>query len=380
MRKTKEELDKIKKKYNVDTLWSWSRYSTYKTSPYEYLLKYVLQKEEDRQDCIYAPLGSLSHDILEKLYLKEIKYEDMIGLFEDSWFTLNLADLKFNRNDEEKNDKIAERYYANMQHFFKNHKPIDRKVDIERFITIKIGKYIFIGYIDMIYKDDKGNVVIQDHKTSTIYKGKKIDKESGQLRLYAEGLRQLGVPLEKIKICWNFLKYCKVTIQQANGTKTTREIERIEIGKSLKSNAKMWLNKAGYSKDEIDNYLDLLVKANNIEHLPKEIQEKYRFDDCYVYIPLNEQVINELKEDIVLTLDEIVEKEKVYKETQDDKLFWDSNVKENSFYFSTLCGYSGRLHKPYGEYLDERNGLMSKVNDNTSDNDIDDLSWLDGLD
>ena len=59
-----------------------------------------------------------------------------------------------------------------------------------------------------------------DWKTSTRYSGKKIDQESGQLLIYAEGIRQaLGVPLEDIICEWNFLKYVTVTYEQKNGKK-----------------------------------------------------------------------------------------------------------------------------------------------------------------
>ena len=40
-RKTKEELKEITKKYNVNRLWSWSKFNTYHNSPYEYYLKSV---------------------------------------------------------------------------------------------------------------------------------------------------------------------------------------------------------------------------------------------------------------------------------------------------------------------------------------------------
>ena len=46
-RKTGEELEEIQKKYNVDRLWSWSRFNSYHNSPYEYFLKYIAKKKED---------------------------------------------------------------------------------------------------------------------------------------------------------------------------------------------------------------------------------------------------------------------------------------------------------------------------------------------
>jgi len=385
IRKTHEELQEIKKKYNCKELWSWSKFNTYKTSWYEYFLKYVIKPRvpEDRCDSAYAPYGGAAHTILENYYSGKIKYEDMIKDFEDVLFTLELSGLKFDRTNEDKNKNTSAKYSIDIKHFFQNHKAITSKVDIERFLVIKVGEHIFQGYADLVKKDEDGNFIIQDWKTSSIYKGAKIDAEKGQLILYAEGLNQLGVPLNKIRICWNFLKYCNVTIQQANGKSTERQIERIKIGESLQSNAKMWLKKLGYT-DDLDYYLESLLQTNSIECLPKDVQERYVFDDCYVYIPLNENVINDLNINIIETIAEIKNKEKKYHETEDDTLFWDEDVDSESYYFAVLCGYSAKVHKPYGKYLEDQK-IKEQNKDNlfagvgTDQMQEDDMSWLDNI-
>lgn len=48
-RKTKEELKEITKKYDVNRLWSWSKFNTYHNSPYEYYLKYIIKKPENQK-------------------------------------------------------------------------------------------------------------------------------------------------------------------------------------------------------------------------------------------------------------------------------------------------------------------------------------------
>lgn len=390
MRKTKSELNDLCLKYDVDRLYSWSRYNKYKTSQYEYYLSYISSHKPDRETSIYGSSGNYAHQILEDLYGNKIKYDNMIEEFEDAWTTLEIADLKFDRSNEEKNEKIKEKYVADLRHFFRNHKFIDTKVDLERFIIIKVGKYVFQGYIDLVRKSDDGSYIIQDYKTSSIYKGDKAIKEAGQLILYAMGLNQLGIPLDKLKICWNFLKYCKVTICQANGKTNEREIERSKIGESLKSNAKMWMKKLGH-EDDIDGYLDLLLQTNDIACLPDDVQEKYIFDDCYVYVELTQDMFDNLEGKIINTLDEIIEKENKYKTTKDDSLFWDSeeSMSSQSYYFANLCGWSANLHKPYKQYLEMlkekkegMNGVFvgvgghDKSEINTED---EDLSWLKDL-
>jgi RecB family exonuclease len=384
MRKTSEELNKLCLKYNVDRLWSWSRYHKYKTSPYEYYLTYISDKKPDRENSIYGASGGFAHDILEKFYSGEIDYHNMIDEFEDAWTTLGIAELKFDRTNEDKDNKIRRNYVVDLRHFFNNHNMINTKVDLERFIIIKVGDYIFHGYIDMTRKDSKGNYIIQDWKTSSIYKGEKAINEAGQLILYAEGLIQLGVPLNKIKICWNFIKYCNIIITQANGKNNEREIERCKIGESLKSNATMWLKKLGYI-EELDYYINMLINTNDIKCLPKDVQDKYVFNDCYVYVNLTQEMIDGLKDDIIMTLNEIINKENEYKATSNDNVLWDSaeNVEKQSYYFANLCGWSTNLHLPYSEYIKqlkekERNkdNVFCGVGGNVDDSD---LNWLNNL-
>lgn len=378
-RLTDEELEEIKRKYNVDRIWSWSRVNCYDNSPYEYYLKYIGDKEEDRCDCCYTTLGTICHDILDKYYENNISYDDMINEFEDGWLTaIDIADLKFDRNDSEKDKKISSKYKRNLQHFFENHYIYENQLLIEKPITVNVNGNIFVGYIDALYKDNDGNYNIIDFKTSTIYKGENLKQHSGQLVLYAIGLHQKGIPYENIKINFNFLKYVKVECQQANGKWTTRDIERCEIGSKLQTSAKMWLKKLGY-EDDLLEYLGEFSKTNDIKCLPEDVQEKFIFHDCIVYVDLTDDLINKWIAYITDTIREIEEKEKKYEENNildeenAEKVFYDTQeqVEKQSYYFATLCGYSPNLHKPYKHYLDaleqKKNGgdLFSGVGTDT---------------
>lgn len=386
-RLSKEELNKVKEKYGVDELYSWSKVNTFMTSPYEYYLKYILHKKEDADNCAYAPLGGIAHTIIEKFYGNEIPYDNMANEFEDGWLTaIDIADLKFDRNDEAKNENIKVKYKDNLIHFFENHEQIKHNIMLEKFIATKIGDNVLQGYVDAIYKDEEGNYHIVDWKTSTKYSGKTLEEKSGQLCVYAIGLTQLGVPLEKIRICFNFLKYCTVEYQQANGKAKTRDVERYKIGESLQSNAKMWLKKLGY-EDELNDYLMKLFDTNDIGCLPADVQEKYVITDCYVYQELTQEFVDKWTNEIITAIKDIKLREKDYEETQSEKVWWDTeeSVKSQSYYFSTLCGYSPNLHKPYAEYLSkleasQSGDIFGGVSSTTSSKVIEDsLAWLNDI-
>lgn len=393
IRKTRDELNELCKKLNVDILDSWSKYHCYKQDKWEAFLKYVLHEKEDRTNGIYAVSGGYCHDIIEKLYSGEIEYKDMINMYEDSLLTMNIAELKYDRNDAEKNEKIANKYESCIRHFFKNHNVIKQPHRIEHFITIRITDDIVLqGYIDFLftekYTDENGNgktrIRIVDWKTSTRYSGKKIDSECGQLVIYAEGIRQaLDIPLEDIICEWNFLKYVTVTYEQKNGKKKDRYIERNVIGESLVNTAKMWLKEFGY-EDDMESYIDKMILDNTIDCLPKEVRDKFEIKDCYVQVPLSEEKIDELKSDIADTIHEFRDKEKEYKETKDEMLFWQDVTDEDAFRLATLSGYSRALHKPYDAYLKDQDMFknntdedLDNIENNTEEDDL--LSFLNSL-
>ena len=391
-RLTWEQLDKIKQRYGVDRLWSYSRVSTFLTSKYEYYLKYIKHEKEDRTDCAYANLGTICHDTLDDFYEDKIKYEDMIDQFKDGWLAyIDIAGLKLDRNDETHDEKLKAKYKECIEHFFRNHVKYKHKLFIEKPITAQIGNNAFVGYIDAMFKDDNDVWTVIDFKTSSKYSGKSLEDHSGQLITYAIGMNQKGIPFEKIRCCFNFLKYATIEYEQANGKTKTRDVERCKIGESLQTNAKMWLKKLGYD-DEVDDYLKSLLDANSIDVLPKDVQEKYTIRDCHVYIPLEEELIDKYVKEIIGTIDDILVREEKYKSTNDDMLFWDDeeNVKKESYYFATLCGFSPSKHKPYQKYLNTLDAQKSGSNfffgvgsnakpTTVASSSDDDLSWLDAL-
>ena len=394
-RLTSEQLQDLMNREGVDRIWSWSKINCFHTSPYEYYLKYIKKAKEDRADSIYTTTGGLAHNILEKFYTGEITYDKMIDEFEDGWIVAaDIADLKFDRADEERNEKIKDKYYENLVHFFNNHTFLKNNPIIEQFVKVKIDGNLFQGYIDCAFKDDEKCINIVDFKTSSIYKGSKAENECGQLVLYALGLNQQGIPMDKIKICWNFLKYVTIQYEQKNGTVKTREVERCKIGESLQSNAKTWLKAFDYEPDE---YLKELLDTNSIECLPNEVREKYIISDCYMYVDLTDELINKWTEHVSTIIKDIELREQDYAETQSDACFWDTDesVKAQSYYFANLCSFSRSLHKPYDEYCkkleasqngtDMFGGLLGGNVTTSSNNVIDnksdelDLSWLENI-
>ena len=394
MRLSYEELNKVKEEYGVDILWSFSRFNCYRTSKYEYMLKYIEKvKENNDKMSAYAPLGTVCHDNIEAYYDGKLSADSLPNEFDDA-FTVNIdiAGLCFDRCDNTKNENIKTKYYKNLMHYFENFKPMDVTPKLEQFVTVKVtDDIVFQGYCDCLSIED-GYCIVTDFKTSSIYKGKKAEKESAQLVLYSEALRQKSFPKDKIKARWAFLKYVDIDCEQVNGKIKTRTVERSEIGTSLQASAKTWLKKYGY-EDDLLVYLDALAQSNDIKVLPEDVQKKFVVKDCYVYIDNIWDLYDELKDEIIKTIAEINDKTKKYNELKDtdleaaEHLFWDDDetLKAQSYYFNNLCGYNIPTVKPYKQYLDRINtdknlDLLGLNNKNQNEvQEEDDLSWLNDL-
>jgi hypothetical protein len=383
MRKDYKEIQEIAKKMNCTDIYSWSKYNTYIGDKYIYFLKYILKIPEDRNDSIYAPMGTASHDSLESFYLDKFTQEQMSEYFEEKLFEFTVGGLKYDRSDDEKNKKIGDKYEACLRHFFINHHRIKGKPLLEIFIPIKIKNILFQGYIDFIHKEVRENkdfYIVTDFKTSSIYKGEKYEKEKGQLILYGLGIHQkLNIPLNQIIIRWAFLKYVEVECLQANGKWKSRIIERNDIGGSLESSAKMWLKKSSIkpSEDDIEKYLERIKQENALDCLPNDVKDKFEIKDCYVEVSLTDESIKELTDNIVSTVKEIKEKEEEYGKTKNSRLWWQEVTDKESYFMSNLSGYSSKIHLPYKEYLENRDLFRNKEENKTEDDN--DLSWLNGL-
>ena len=75
-----------------------------------------------------------------------------------------------------------------------------------------------------------------------------------------------------------------------------------------------------------------------------------------------------MKADIIETIHDFREKEKEYKETKDEMLFWQDVTDADAYRLATLSGYSRKLHKPYDTYLKEQEMFQNNTDDEDDDN------------
>lgn len=160
--------------------WSFSSVKLYDTCPYAFYLKYV-EDVPDKPNA-FAQHGSFVHKILERYFKGELIEFELADIFESEY-----------------EDNVTERfpffnmyksYYDKTLEYLQNFDGIKGKViGVEQEVESVIGGYKFIGYIDLVMKDDKG-IFIVDHKSHSEFKSKKERAEYyRQLYLYARCIK-----------------------------------------------------------------------------------------------------------------------------------------------------------------------------------------------
>ena len=394
MRLSNEELEQVKEKYHVDELWSYSRLDTFRTSPYLFFLKYI-KHEKPLKDIVspYGIIGGACHETLEKYYKGDIKYSDMLNEFQTAYtMQIELFDLKFNVTDENMNKSIARKYKTDLEHFFANYKPVEGKHKMEQFVSMEVQSGIAIGgYIDDVIKEEDGTVHIYDFKTSSKsgFTGDRLREHSHQLVIYAEALRQAGVPQDKIAASFLMMKYVDVDITQKNGKIKTSTIERCQIGEKLQSKASVWLKETGLSEEEQNELLAQMIQDNSIDCLPDSVKEKFVIRDCYIDVPDIFGIYDELRLEIIDIVADIDNRKHEYDETHDDHVWYDTDesMEKNSYFLVQISEYRIDQIRCFAEYCErlEREedakreasdllGITRKEKANEED-----LSWLDDL-
>ena len=390
MRLTDEQLEKVKAKYNVEELWSFSRFDTFRISPYLFFLKYV-KKEQPKKDIVspYGIIGNAAHTILEKLYSGDIQYSEMADAFLNEYTTqIEIFGLKFNNTDEKMNDSISIKYKRDLEHFFRNYKPIDAKHQMEKFIATEVqpGVAVLQGYIDDVCKID-GKYIITDFKTSSKsgFIGEKLKEKAAQLAIYAKGLEQMGVPADSVVARFCMLKYVSVDIRQKNGKVKTSDIERCKIGERLQPKAAVWLKEFGYSKEEINNFLAQMFVDNSIDCLPDEVKECFTIRDCYIEIENPLDVYEEVKKEIIDVVSEVDNRMHEWEQTFDEKIWWDPEdlLEENSYYHVQISSYNINQHKPFYEWCQKQEEQKAASEDllgvTAKEKEENDMSWLNDI-
>ena len=177
--------------YLIESMtWSHSRIGSYLQCPYQFYMKYI--SGMDGAPMFFASFGSLVHSLLAGYYsgnlsASQAETEYLIRFPKEATGVVPSSDIR-------------QSYFRQGWQAIKALSPIPGKVlDVEQFVRFEIGGRPFVGFVDLVYRDDDGALVIMDHKSATLKPRSKRKKPTQTDRQLDEYLRQLylyAIPIQ----------------------------------------------------------------------------------------------------------------------------------------------------------------------------------------
>lgn len=164
--------------------FSFSRVNCYHQCPYQFYCHYI--EKEDGLDNFWAQSGGFVHRLLEGILKKEITVDEAIVRFVrdfedecDAPVSQKIKDTTF--------EKICEFLTSYDEDKIKKYKILG----VEEEVRFDIDGYSFRGFIDLLIENDRGEIIVIDHKSAAYPLGKNGKVLKNQLSAFEEHKRQL---------------------------------------------------------------------------------------------------------------------------------------------------------------------------------------------
>jgi CRISPR/Cas system-associated exonuclease Cas4 (RecB family) len=220
--KYKKELDAM--------MWSFSRLSTYTRCPYKFYLIYIEQVKKERK--FHAEYGKFIHSILEKYFKREFNEQECLDYYIENFDFEVTSYIK---------ESTKEKLFMAGVDYFSTLEWEDEDFEIlmvEGEVKFTIGKFNFIGYIDVLLRDKNTKdmaIVLRDHKSGESPIGKRGGVLKNKEEEYRDHKRQLY--LYSIAIYDKYGVYPKYLEWNYPRNKTRH---RIEFNEAELEDAKNW--------------------------------------------------------------------------------------------------------------------------------------------
>ena len=198
--------------------FSHSRISAFEDCRLKYKFAYIDRIKVEKEDTVETFLGSLVHDVLEKLY-RDLKYEkllsreELLQYFNREWkkkWNDNIVIVKQEYSSENYRC-MGERYITDYYH---QKQPFDRGrvigLETQNYLSLDAdGKYKYHIRIDRLIDMGDGIYEIHDYKTNnTLPPQEYLDKDR-QLAMYSLWVRKQFKDFKQARLVWHFLAFNK---------------------------------------------------------------------------------------------------------------------------------------------------------------------------
>ncbi len=197
-------------------VYSHSRLSCFEQCAFRFKLRYLDGIKKDGVTTIEAFMGTLVHEILEKLYKdtmhgKTNSLDVLIKKYNREWKKRFNEDVRVVKEEytSENYRVMGEKYITD---YYNRHKPFNhtKTLGLEKKVLLDLdgsGKYKIQGFIDRLALDGKDTIEIHDYKTSGSLPEQKYLDRDRQLALYAIAVKEMYPFVKTIKLIWHYLAF-----------------------------------------------------------------------------------------------------------------------------------------------------------------------------
>lgn len=187
---------------------------SFKKCKYKFYLIYI--EKVDKRQKFYAAYGKFIHSILEKYFRREFTEQECLDYYIENFEYEVVEDVK--ESTREKLFMAGIDYFSQLEWTYSDYEVLG----VEKKVHFKIGKYKFIGFIDVLLRHKiTGEITVLDHKTGEFPLGKKgfvlknkiEDYENYKRQMYLYSLavfNEYGVYPTNLK--WNYTRSCQELI------------------------------------------------------------------------------------------------------------------------------------------------------------------------
>lgn len=171
---------------NTPEKYSFSKLSSWWTCPLGYKMRYI--EHQTGEGNAFSSYGSFVHGIMERYANGESPLGSLPSVYE--WEFESAVPEKFPPN---KYADLHDTYYRQGLEFLKSFSGYDSYeiLGVEEKFEIQIDDWVFVGVIDLVYRDEQGRLIILDYKSKSGFKNDaELKKYLRQLYLYSIYVKQ----------------------------------------------------------------------------------------------------------------------------------------------------------------------------------------------
>lgn len=176
-------------------LWSFSRLKKYDDCKYAWYMKYIENMDED--ELFFSQFGSFMHELYYEVLIGNMSTKQMRETY--------LADFRKKVSAKAPTEKIFIKYFEDglravngISTFLTEIKTQYEIVGAEVKVDFEIEGKNFVGFIDLLLKDDNGGLIIVDHKSRTLKPRSNRSKPTKSDELLDEYTKQLYIYSEAV--------------------------------------------------------------------------------------------------------------------------------------------------------------------------------------